>query len=283
VTGFNLRGEGDVQHIVGGMSGGHQHTTPVSGLEQRAFVDACGHYVLLQGGDEVDHGAASVENLGVRFTESAFLGVELAAFDVHADNVDTVFGRADTLAIVRHVMDNSEVVNEGINGDGVLSGVVLHSTGQESVSEEELVNPQAVWDTAGDPFVEELKSFFEILDVTSKGLERGETLGNPHSGNLAIGHGNHSIFKVLRHEDFSDNSAFHVLQTRLDGLDEDVEARQFLGEDSVHGLVVIDGVVLLGLPLVVLSGHILDDVVGQRNNSLLLVRASAISSSLHGG
>lgn len=180
-------------------------------------------------------------------------------------------------------MDNLEVVSESINGDGVLSGVVLHSTGQESVSEEELVNPQTVWHTTSDPLVEEFKSFFEILDVTSQGLERGETLRQPHSGDLAISHRDHGVFKFLRHEDFSDDSAFHILQTRLDGLDEEVEPGQFLGEDGVHGLVVIDGVVFLSLPDVVHGGYVLNDVVGQCDNGLLLVRISAISSSLHGG
>jgi len=263
------------------MTGSHQDTLSVSSLEEGARENTCGDNLLLQSRHEVDHGAASVQNLGVRLSEETLFRIPLGSFDVHSNDMDSIFGGGDTLAIIRHIMDNLEVITKGINSDGVLSGIVLHSTGQETMGEEELVDPEAFGNTASDPFVEELKSFFKILDVTTERLERRETLGDPHSGDLTIRHCDHSVFKVVRHENFSNNGTLHVLQTRLDSLDEQVETSELLGEHGVHGLVVIDRVVLLSLSDVVLFRHVLNDTVGQSDDNSFLISVSTTSTSLH--
>jgi len=231
----------------------------------------------------VDHGAASVQNLGVRLSEDTLFSIPFASFNVHTNNMDSIFRSSNTLAIVRHIVNDLEVVTEGIDGDGVLSGVILHSTGQETMGEEELVNPEAVWDTAVDPLVEEFKSFLKILDVTSERLERRETLAEPHCGDLTVSHGDHGVFEVVRHKDFSNNSTLHVLETSLDGLDQKVESGQLLSEHSVHGLVVIDGVVFFSLSDIELSWDISDNAISQSDDDGFLVSVSTTTTSLHGG
>jgi hypothetical protein len=54
-----------------------------------------------------------------------------------------------------------------IDSDLVLSSVVLESTSEETMSKVEKVNPEILWDSSVNPFLEELKSVFEIFNETT--------------------------------------------------------------------------------------------------------------------
>jgi hypothetical protein len=62
------------------------------------------------------------------------------------------------------------VIDQFINGNLILSGIILHSSSQETLSEEKLADPEEGWNTIDDPSLEELKSCFEILNITTKWL-----------------------------------------------------------------------------------------------------------------
>ena len=79
--------------------------------------------LLLQAGLEPDHGALHEEDLGVALVQQPRLVVPLAALDEHAEDVDAVLGSGRVL-----VLDHLEVEDKFVNGDLVLTGVVLQST-----------------------------------------------------------------------------------------------------------------------------------------------------------
>jgi len=81
--------------------------------------------------------------------------------------VDTFF-RLRQRVVVNNIVDDFEVQVHGIDRDLVLTGIVLQRTGEETVGEEELVDPEVLGDLAVSPGLEEVKSFFQVLNVASE-------------------------------------------------------------------------------------------------------------------
>lgn len=77
-------------------------------------------------------------------------------------------------------MDDFEVHSHSINRNLHLSGVVLQGTGQETVSEVELVDPEVLRDLGVNPSLEELKTLLEIFSEATKRLKRWVALLEPH-------------------------------------------------------------------------------------------------------
>lgn len=172
---------------VRGVTSSGKHTSSFRCLVERGLVDTFKVLVGLEHRLEPHHGAASVENLLLGFTESSSLVIPAAAFNEHAEHVDTFFGLGQGF-VVNDIMDDFEVQVHRINGNLVLTGVVLQGTGQETVSEEELVDPEVLGDRAVGPGLEEVKSFLQVLDVACKGLQARIRLAHPKSRHFTIKH-----------------------------------------------------------------------------------------------
>lgn len=119
----------------------------------------------------MDHGAISEKNLGVALSYRERLRVPLASFHVHTKNKDAVIG-------FRSILVSNDFVVEvhSVDRDLVLSGVILAGTSQETMSKEELVDHENARDSVVNPVLEEVETGLQILDITTKRLERTETL-----------------------------------------------------------------------------------------------------------
>lgn len=146
------------------MTSGSQNTLSLGGLVQGALVDALEVLVDLEHGLEQHHGAASVQNLVFRLTKGSGSLVPTATFDEHAENVNT-FLRGWESIVVNDIVNDIEVQVHGINGNLVLTGIILRATRQETVGKEELVDPEVVRNLGFGPSIEELKTLSEILNV----------------------------------------------------------------------------------------------------------------------
>ena len=68
-------------------------------------------------------------------------------------------------------MDYLKIEVQLIDGDEVLTGIVLETTSQETLSEEELIHLIERRDSSVDPVLEEFKSLLQVLDITTKGFQ----------------------------------------------------------------------------------------------------------------
>lgn len=125
-------------------------------------------------------------------------------------------------------MYDSKVIVNSIDRDFVLSGIVLHGSSQETVCEEELVDPVHFGDAVIDPGLEEIQAVFQVLDVTSQRLQGWETCLQPQSGDLTVKHLDHGMFHFLGHKDLTNNGAFKVFQESLNTFNEAVEPTKLL-------------------------------------------------------
>ena len=119
--------------------------------------------LILQARLEPNHRALNEEDLGITLIQKPGLMIPLATFDEHSTNVNTVNGRRWVI-----FLNNLVVEDQLIDWNLILSCVVLHGTGEETLGEEELVDPVELWDTVIDPALEELKSLFQILNIASQ-------------------------------------------------------------------------------------------------------------------
>jgi len=119
----------------------------------------------------MDHRALRVEDLRFTIAKNTLLRIPLATLQVHSYDVNTVFWRSNACSVFRYVMHHIEIERECVDSNGVLSGVVLHGSGQETMGEEEFVDPVDSWNAFLDPLVKELKPFLQVNDVGAKGLK----------------------------------------------------------------------------------------------------------------
>jgi len=131
----------------------------------------------------VNHGAVSVEHLWLRLVDVALFLAPSGAFHEHTNAVETIFGSGDSFSIFVCIVHNHLIKCQCVNGDRVFTRVILECASQETVGEEEFVDPVDVGDSVINPILEECKSDLDILDVTSEGPKRVEPVFDPHSWN----------------------------------------------------------------------------------------------------
>lgn len=66
------------------------------------------------------------------------------------------------------------IVVQKINSNSISSSIILLGTSQETLSEEESSDPENLWKSNIEPFLEPLESTKEIFHVSSKGLQGWE-------------------------------------------------------------------------------------------------------------
>ena len=195
-----VSGHADEADEVSRVTSRGQDTFPVHREVERHQVDALG--VLIDGlqRDEVEHRSHSEKHLRVTLIQEPSRGVPFAAFHVHTLHEDTV-GRSGGILISLDLV----VEVHDIDGNLVLSGVVLASTCQEAVSEEELIDPEDSWDAIIEPAFEELNTALHVFDIAAQWFERVETLHLPKFRDDVHSHGRERSFKLGREKSFSSN------------------------------------------------------------------------------
>ena len=78
-------------------------------------------------------------------------------------DVSTIWGWLRGVSLL--LVDDFEVKRDLINGNCVLSGVVLLDTSEETLSKVETRHPETCWSTVFNPAINELKTFNEVYNV----------------------------------------------------------------------------------------------------------------------
>ena len=183
VLDFSVDGQNDIADEVGGVAGCGQNTSTLHGLVHGHLVAASGVDVRFCGWLDPDHWCLSKENLRFTLSDTEVLFVPSASFHEHSNHMDAVVWHSRIL-----FSDNFVVKVHRINRDSVLPGVVLKSTCEEAVREEELVDFVNGWNTCIPPLLEESEASLQVLDVASKLLQRWITLVQPHGRDVVGDH-----------------------------------------------------------------------------------------------
>lgn len=172
-------------------------------------------------GHQPHDGYGRDQNLGVRLVEVLVVGVPSATFNEETVDEGTIvglFARINTLG----VRDDLEVVLDGIDGDLILSGIVLLHTSKETVSEMEARNPEDSSGSVINPALVLLESLHQVDNERSKRFEGVIRPLLPLLGYDVIEQPCGNFFELLRHDDFSLNGTTNVNQGRPDGHDQSV-------------------------------------------------------------
>jgi len=172
-------------------------------------------------GHQPHDGDGRDKHLGVRLFEVLVVGVPSATFNEQTVDEGTIVGflaRVNTLG----VRDDLEVVLDGINGDLILSGVVLFHTSEETVSEMETRNPEDSSGSVIDPALVLLESLHQVDNERSKGLKGVVRPLLPLLGHHVIEQLSGNFFELLRHDYFSLNGTTNVDQRRSNGHNQSV-------------------------------------------------------------
>jgi hypothetical protein len=218
------------------------------------------------------------EDLGVRLIKVLVVRIPSASLNeetVDKGSIVRLLGSIDTLG----VRDDLEVEHDGVNGDLVLSGIILHETSEETVSEMEARNPEARRMTVIDPALVLLESLHQ---VDYERCERLESIVAPLLPGLRhnvieqlISH----FFQFLTHNYFSLNTLLDVNQGRSNGPNQVVVTEQLLGKYGVHGLFVLNGMLLSGVFVVKSLRQLVKNTLCEIGQDLILCLGSSGNTS----
>jgi len=206
------------------------------------------HLGVLHGHQPHD-GDGRNEDLGVRLIKVLVVRIPSASLNektVDKSSIVRFLRRIDTLG----VRDDLEVEHDGVNGDLVLSGIVLHETSEETMNEMEAGNPEARRMAVIDPALVLLKSLHQVNYERRKRLEGVVGPLLPGLGHNVIEQFISHFFQFLTHNYFSLNTLLDVKQGRSDGPNQVVVTEQLLGKYGVHGLFVLNGMLFSGIFIV---------------------------------
>lgn len=190
---LTLHGHASHHHEIVGDSDGGQDSLTLKGDVQRAVVGVVAHYLGVLDGHQPHDGDGGDEHLGVRLFQVLVVGVPSASFNEQAMDKGTIvrlLGGVYALGIG----DDLEVELDGIDGDLVLSGVVLFHTSQERVNEMETRNPEARRMAVVNPALVLLESLQDIYNERGEGLERVKGVLLPWPGYQVIVEGVSNLF-----------------------------------------------------------------------------------------
>lgn len=145
----------------------------------------------------------SVELFRIRVVKKMSNAVPTSSLHKHTIDVATIlwfFSDFTEWIFVNYL----EVKLEFINGDNMFSSIVLKCGSEESLWEEESWNPECRWRSIIDPLSKEGNTFQKLTHPWGQRLQWKETFISPDSGNLVVEETCTHLFKILRHDNFSD-------------------------------------------------------------------------------
>lgn len=125
------------------------------------------------------------EFLGRRLVKLADVLVPPGTLEEETVDVAAILGCL-VLVMIGLGAEHFKVHLDLIDGNNVLTGVVLFETGQERLGKEETRDPEAWWRTFVDPSLHELETQHKVNDVGSEWPQRWVRTLQPGGGNLVI-------------------------------------------------------------------------------------------------
>mmetsp|Transcript_43866 Transcript_43866/g.98300 ORF Transcript_43866/g.98300 Transcript_43866/m.98300 type:complete len:233 (+) Transcript_43866:211-909(+) len=220
-----------------------KHPLPRGDFVAGTFIMGEVPHLRLLAWHEVDEGHAGVENFGLRLRQLPSLPIPATCFKEQAISVDTI------IRLHREVLllGVEEVEGQGVNGNLVLAREILRGSRGESLREVDTTEPEHHGRPVVHPFLEELETLNEVIDVATKRLQRRVRVFQPHGRGFAIKDLEERCLKISTHEQKALHGLLNVLERVLNHLQEPVEALQLLRQHGVHALFVEGGILLLHL------------------------------------
>lgn len=167
---------------VGRVTSCGKRTCTTNCLVKWAVIDASGWFLPVDGGVQPNHWGRLKQHFRARFLQFERVGVDTRAFDVHAIDVATLWGmRLECfVALVRPF----ETIGNSVDGDLLGTSVVLESTCEEGLREEESGDPVGLGVAVLVPGFNHLETLDQITDPGAKRLHRRISNLTPNSWNL---------------------------------------------------------------------------------------------------
>jgi hypothetical protein len=150
------------QHEVGGVTSCHQSSTTITSFVHGAVVVLVILDFSLEAGFEPDHWSFDEKDLWIALIKASPLEVPLASFNEHTIHVNTIIRGYGVL-----FLNDFKIEDKAINSNTILTGIVLDSTCQETLSEIELIDPIERRKALIDPSLEEFKALLEINNIAT--------------------------------------------------------------------------------------------------------------------
>jgi hypothetical protein len=145
------------QDEVGGVTSCHQSSTTITSFVDWAVVVLVILDFGLEAGFEPDHWSLDEKDLWIALIKASPLEVPLTSFNEHTIHVNTIIRGYGVL-----FLNDFKVEDKTINSNTILTGIVLDSARQETLSEIELIDPIERRQALIDPGLEEFKALLEI-------------------------------------------------------------------------------------------------------------------------
>jgi hypothetical protein len=135
--------------------------------------------------------------------------VPSGSFKEHSIAERTIFRLFSDLMVLNFIV-NLEIETELINSNLCLTRIVLESSGEESLGEEEPRDPEGGWCTLIEPVLEEGSSLIQINDPRSEWLEGQESNSRPFSRDLIVMEARRNSIELIGHDNFSNQRLLNV-------------------------------------------------------------------------
>lgn len=249
------------------MAGGRKGAAPAQHLVDGAHVDAARGLDAVLLGHEPHDGHLGVELLGVRIVNHVRRIVPSSALHEHPVDVAPVFWFLGDLRN-RVLVDDLEVKLKLVNGDDVLARIVLQRGRQEGLREKEPGNPERRRGAVRDPVLKEVDPGEQVDHPRAERLQRQESLLGPVLGHLVVVQTAAHLFQVFRHDHFAHKGLLNGDQLVFHNLKQLVVLEGFLGQDRVHGLIVVGRELFSDRVQLVERGHFALNADGDFCNNL---------------
>mmetsp|Transcript_2163 Transcript_2163/g.3791 ORF Transcript_2163/g.3791 Transcript_2163/m.3791 type:complete len:245 (+) Transcript_2163:245-979(+) len=153
-----------------------------------------------------------------------------------------------------------EVKVDEVDGDSILSGVVLLCPRQECLSEEEAREPIDYGRAVVQPRSEEVAALDDLLHVRPERLQAGEAPLEPELRHLAVEQPLPNDIHLLTHQDKTPDGLFQVLHAVPDDTQQNIRPAQLLAQHCVHALAIRHRILRLRSLDVEVGGEAFQDV-----------------------
>jgi len=146
---INLGGDSEQENEVGRVTCGHEHTLSFRSFVNWTVIALKLDIVFRFTRSEPEHWAWSVKDLCFTLNQRHLFFTPSAALEEHTYNIDTIIWWLRIFFIWNYF----KIIIKQIDGNVILSSIILFCTCQETLSEEESSDPHSVGDSLIKPFL----------------------------------------------------------------------------------------------------------------------------------